>query len=91
MLLNSILAVSYFSKSISISGVARDKTSKGLSNSSIAVISKGKNSQKIYYVETKIDGRFFIDNINQTDSLNLDFAAYDKNGKPIDLIVCDKS
>jgi hypothetical protein len=76
-----------FSQGISISGVLREKDSKGRPNTSITAFSKGKDSENIYYTVSKADGSFSINDINQSDSLNLDFVAYNKIGKPIDVVV----
>ncbi len=76
-----------FSQGISISGVLREKDSRRLPNTSMTVFSKGKDSENIYYTVSNVNGSFSINDIKQSDSLNLEFVAYNMKGKPIDVIV----
>jgi len=78
----------FFSQGLRISGIAKESRKKPLVNGSFTMLSRGKdNSERIYYAETNGEGRFSIEGINQSDSLDLEFVAFNKGGKPIDVLV----
>ena len=76
-----------FLRGIQLSGKAKENRRKPLSNSSLTILSRNSEGEKVYYAETGIDGSFSVANIQQSDSLELEFVAYNKRGRPIDVLV----
>lgn len=72
-----------FTNGFSISGVARNSSTRPLANITLKVIANSRDRADAYVVETKSNGSFTIENVQHNDITNLAFIGF-KNGRKID-------
>ena len=80
-----------FQQGLIISGTASNKKGKLLKNTRLNMRAKSANDFKLYSTITNIEGNFKISNFNQLDLTEVEFNAYDPEGRPIDVdIILDE-
>lgn len=68
-----------FPEGFDIAGIAKRKNRKILKNSSLHLIVKSKDKERVYATKTRPDGSFIFNNVNHTGVTEIQFKAYNSN------------